>query len=64
MSMNVTSDFLYPVVVAVSAVTCLYGKDGTPFAGFRKKITSKMAQKNRYSANTQSIKSVSTWQIV
>jgi hypothetical protein len=32
--MNVTSDFLYPVVVAVSAVTCLYGKDGYPFAGF------------------------------
>jgi hypothetical protein len=37
MSMNVTSDFLYPVVVAVSAVTTLprlYGKDATPFAGF------------------------------
>jgi hypothetical protein len=32
---NVTSDFLYPVV-AVSAVThhAIYGEDGYPFAGF------------------------------
>jgi CPA2 family monovalent cation:H+ antiporter-2 len=50
MSMNVTSDFLYPVVVA----------------GFlERKLPRKWLKKiARYSANTQSIKSVSNWQIV
>jgi CPA2 family monovalent cation:H+ antiporter-2 len=70
MSMNVTSDFLYPVVVAVSAVTTFTTpfmvKMATPFAGFlEKKLPRKWLKKiARYSANTQSIKSVSTWQIV
>ncbi|MFT5963993.1 MAG: CPA2 family monovalent cation:H+ antiporter-2 [Flavobacterium sp.] len=70
MSMNVTSDFLYPVVVAVSAVTTFTTpfmvKMATPFAGFlERKLPRKWLKKiARYSANTQSIKSVSTWQIV
>jgi CPA2 family monovalent cation:H+ antiporter-2 len=70
MSMNVTSDFLYPVVVAVSAVTTFTTpfmvKMATPFAGFlERKLPRRWLKKiARYSANTQSIKSVSTWQVV
>jgi CPA2 family monovalent cation:H+ antiporter-2 len=70
MSMNVTSNFLYPVVVAVSAVTTFTTpfmvKMATPFSEFlERNLPRKWLKKiARYSANTQSIKSVSTWQIV
>jgi CPA2 family monovalent cation:H+ antiporter-2 len=43
MSMNVTSNFLYPVIVAVSAITTFTTpfmvKMATPFQSFRTKIT-------------------------
>jgi CPA2 family monovalent cation:H+ antiporter-2 len=70
MSMNVTSNFLYPVVVAVSAVTTFTTpfmvKMATPFSEYlEKKLPRKWLKKiARYSANTQSIKSVSNWQVV
>lgn len=70
MSLEVTSTFLYPIVVAVSAVTTFTTpfmvKMATPCAEY---LESHLPRKwiksiERYSANTQSIKSVSTWQIV
>jgi CPA2 family monovalent cation:H+ antiporter-2 len=70
MSMNVTSNFLYPVVVAVSAVTTFTTpfmvKMATPFSDFlERKLPRRWLKKiARYSANAQSIKSVSTWQVV
>jgi CPA2 family monovalent cation:H+ antiporter-2 len=70
MTLKVTSDFLYPIIVAVSAVTTFT----TPFLikyseTFAQFLESKMPKKwvkniNRYSVNAQAIKSVSTWQIV
>ena len=70
MTLHVTSAFLYPVVVAVSAVTAFTTpfmvKYSTPFAAFlTKKLPRKWIKRiERYSANTQAIKSVSNWQIV
>ncbi|MFA9188650.1 cation:proton antiporter [Flavobacterium sp. FBOR7N2.3] len=70
MSMNVTSGFLYPVVVAVSAVTTFTTpfmvKMAVPFSGYlEKKLPRKWTKRiDRYSANAQAIRSVSTWQIV
>ncbi len=70
MSMNVTSDFLYPVVVAVSAVTTFTTpfmvKMAVPFSGYlEKKLPRKWTKRiARYSANAQAIRSVSTWQVV
>ncbi|MEO8253398.1 MAG: cation:proton antiporter [Flavobacterium sp.] len=70
MSMNVTSKFLYPVVVAVSAVTTFTTpfmvKMAVPFSSYlEKKLPRKWTKRiARYSANAQSIRSVSTWQIV
>ena len=70
MTMNVTSDFLYPVVVAVSAVTTFTTpfmiKMAVPFSVFLerelpRKWTKRIA---RYSSNAQAIRSVSTWQVV
>ncbi len=69
-SLKVTSDFLYPIVVAVSAITTFTTpfmvKWSTPMAAF---LTRKLPRKwikriERYSANAQAIKSVTTWQIV
>ncbi|AWA30262.1 sodium:proton antiporter [Flavobacterium magnum] len=70
MTLNVTSNFLYPIVVAVSAVTTFT----TPFMVraapafadlLAKKLPRKWTKKiERYSANAQSIKSVSNWQVV
>ncbi|MBD3581540.1 cation:proton antiporter domain-containing protein [Flavobacterium selenitireducens] len=70
MTLNVTSSFLYPVVVAVSAVTTFT----TPFlikastkmsVRLEKAMPRKWLKRiERYSANAQSIKSVSNWQIV
>jgi CPA2 family monovalent cation:H+ antiporter-2 len=70
MTLNVTSDFLYPIVVAVSAITTFTTpfmvKFSTPLSVFlEKKLPRRWVKKiERYSANTEAIKSVSTWQIV
>ncbi|HEX8269054.1 MAG TPA: cation:proton antiporter [Flavobacterium sp.] len=70
MTLNVTSSFLYPIVVAVSAVTTFTTpfmvRYSTPFSEFlAHKLPRKWIKKiERYSANAQAIKSVSTWQIV
>ncbi|MBA0885484.1 cation:proton antiporter domain-containing protein [Flavobacterium undicola] len=70
MTMNVTSNFLYPVVVAVSAVTTFTTpfmvKMAVPFSGYlEKKLPRKWTKRiARYSTNAQAIRSVSTWQIV
>ncbi|GEL11571.1 transporter, CPA2 family [Flavobacterium glycines] len=70
MSMNVTSDFLYPVVVAVSAVTTFTTpfmvKMAVPFSVYLEKELPRKWTKRiaRYSANAQAIRSVSTWQVV
>lgn len=70
MTLQVTSSFLYPIVVAVSAVTTFTTpfmiKFSTPFSEY---LSRKMPRKwkksiERYSANAQAIKSVSNWQIV
>ena len=70
MSLNVTSDFLYPIVVAVSAVTTFTTpfmiKFSTPFSEFLEdKLPRRWIKRiERYSANAQSIKLVTNWQIV
>ena len=70
MSLKVTSDFLYPIVVAVSAVTTFTTpfmiKFATPFSEFLEdKLPRKWIKRiERYSANTQAIKLASNWQIV
>ncbi|TDD77623.1 cation:proton antiporter [Flavobacterium caseinilyticum] len=70
MTLNVTSDFLYPIVVAVSAVTTFTTpfmvKFATPFSEYlEKQLPRKWTKRiERYSANAQSIKLVSNWQIV
>jgi CPA2 family monovalent cation:H+ antiporter-2 len=70
MSMNVTSNFLYPVIVAVSAITTFTTpfmvKIATPFSEFlERKLPRKWLKKiARYSTNTQAIKSATTWQVV
>jgi len=70
MTLHVTSSFLYPIVVAVSAVTTFT----TPFmitlsAPFSEYLSKNLPRKwtkqiERYSANTQAIKTVSNWQTV
>ncbi len=70
MSLKVTSDFLYPIVVAVSAVTTFTTpfmiKFSTPFSEYlEKKLPRRWIKRiERYSANAQSIKLVTNWQIV
>ncbi len=70
MSLGVTSDFLYPIVVAVSAVTTFTTpfmvKLALPFSDFlAKKLPRKWLKRiERYSANAQSIRSASNWQVV
>ncbi|ESU28540.1 Na+/H+ antiporter [Flavobacterium limnosediminis JC2902] len=70
MSLKVTSDFLYPTIVAVSAITAFTTpymvKLGTPTALFlEKKLPRKWVKAiDNYSANAEAIKTVSTWQIV
>lgn len=70
MTLNVTSSFLYPVVVAVSAVTTFTTpfmvKYAVPFSHFlEQKLPKKWVKNiNRYSVNAQAIKAVSTWQKV
>jgi CPA2 family monovalent cation:H+ antiporter-2 len=70
MTMNVTSSFLYPIVVAVSAITTFTTpfmvKMATPFSEFlERKLPRKWLKRiTRYSTNTQAIKSASNWQVV
>lgn len=70
MTLKVTSDFLYPIIVAVSAITTFTTpfliKYSDPFSGYlERKLPKKWIKNiNRYSVNAQAIKSVSTWQIV
>jgi CPA2 family monovalent cation:H+ antiporter-2 len=68
MSLNVTSDFLYPIVVAVSAVTTLppiYGKmRAVPVRIFRKKTTPKMGKRIAIQCKRTGNRSVSTWQML
>ncbi|MDN3674235.1 cation:proton antiporter [Flavobacterium branchiarum] len=70
MTLKVTSDFLYPIIVAVSAITTFTTpfliKYSDPFSEFLERKLPKRWIKNinRYSVNAQAIKSVSTWQIV
>lgn len=70
MTLHVTSSFLYPIVVAVSAVTTFTTpfmiKMSTPFSEFlSKKLPRKWIKKiERYSANAQALTSASNWQIV
>lgn len=69
-TLKVTSGFLYPIVVAVSAVTTFTTpfmvKYSTPFAAYlAKKLPRKWTRKiERYSENAQTIKAASNWQIV
>jgi CPA2 family monovalent cation:H+ antiporter-2 len=69
-TLKVTSDFLYPIVVAVSAVTTFTTpfmvKFAVPFSIYlEKKIPKKWAKRIQvYSSNTEEIKSISNWQIV
>ena len=70
MTLKVTSDFLYPIIVAVSAITTFT----TPFLikyaePFSEILVQKLPRRwvrriDRYSANAQAIHSVSTWQVV
>jgi len=70
MSLKVTSDFLYPIVVAVSAITTFTTpfmvKMAVPFSDYlEKKLPRKWVKRiSRYSTNAQAISSVSTWQVV
>jgi len=70
MTLKVTSDFLYPIIVAVSAITTFTTpfliKYSDPFSDYlEKKLPKKWVKNiNRYSVNAQAIKSVSTWQLV
>ncbi|AWM12986.1 sodium:proton antiporter [Flavobacterium sediminis] len=67
LSLKVTQDFLYPVVVAVSAITTFTTpymiKFSTPFAAFVEDKLPKrwVKQIERYSAYTQAIKPTSLW---
>lgn len=70
MSLNVTNSFLYPIVVAVSAVTTFTTpfmvKMADPFSDYlEKKLPRRWTKRiSRYSTNAQAIRSVSTWQVV
>jgi len=70
MTLNVTSDFLYPIIVAVSAITTFT----TPFmirfsVPVYQRVVKLMPQKwvesiDRYSASTQTMKTASNWQLL
>lgn len=69
-TLNVTSSFLYPIVVAVSAITTFTTpymiKFSGPFSDFlSRKLPRKWLKKiERYSASSQAIKTVSNWKTV
>jgi len=66
-SLNVTSDFLYPIIVAVSAITAFTTpymiKYAIPVAAFvEEKLPKRLVKRIEiYSANAQAIKTVSVW---
>lgn len=70
LTMHVTSEFLYPIVVAVSAITTFTTpfmvKLAEPFSVYLEKKLPKKWLKGitRYSTNAQAIRAVSTWQVV
>lgn len=70
MTLGVISDFLYPIVVAVSAITTFTTpfliKYSTSFSDSLEQILPKKWVKalDKYSTNTEAIKSVSDWQVV
>jgi CPA2 family monovalent cation:H+ antiporter-2 len=70
MTLKVTHEFLYPIVVAVSAITTFTTpfmvKFAEPFSGYlENKLPKKWVKRIQlYSANTEEIKSKSNWQIV
>lgn len=70
LTLKVTSDFLYPIIVAVSAITTFTTpfmiKSATPFSEFlENKLPKKWVEKiDSYSTNTQAIKSISKWQVI
>jgi CPA2 family monovalent cation:H+ antiporter-2 len=70
MSLNVTSKFLYPIIVAVSAITTFTTpfliKYSTPFSDKLEKWLPEKWVKgiSKYSTNTEAIKSVSNWQVI
>ena len=69
-TLQATGSFLYPIVVAVSAITTFTTpfmiKFSTPFSEYlSKKLPRKWTKRiERYSANAQAIKTVSNWQAV
>jgi CPA2 family monovalent cation:H+ antiporter-2 len=69
-TLQVTSSFLYPIVVAVSAITTFTTpymiKFSEPFSEFlSRKLPRRWLKKiERYSASTQAIKTVSNWKTV
>lgn len=69
-TLKVTDSFLYPIVVAVSAVTVFTTpfmiKYSLPFSEYlSQKLPRKLTKRiERYSASTQAIKTVSLWQTV
>lgn len=69
-TLKVTSDFLYPIVVAVSAITTFTTpfmvKYAVPFSDFlEKKLPKRWVKRIKlYSSNTEEIKSESNWRIV
>lgn len=69
-TLKVTDTFLYPIVVAVSAITTFTTpfmiKMSTPFSEYlSKKLPRKWTKRiERYSANAQAIKTMSNWQVV
>ena len=69
-TLKVTSDFLYPIVVAVSAITTFTTpfmvKYAVPFSDFlEKKLPKRWVKRIKlYSSNTEEIKSESNWKIV
>ncbi|HLN94036.1 MAG TPA: cation:proton antiporter [Flavobacterium sp.] len=69
-SLKVTSAFLYPIIVAVSAITTFTTpfmvRYSAPFAGFlQRKLPRKWLRRiERYAERTNSGKSASNWQIV
>ncbi|OOV27707.1 sodium:proton antiporter [Flavobacterium sp. LM5] len=69
-TLNVTSSFLYPIVVAVSAITTFTTPYMIKFSGpFSEYLSLKLPRKwlkriERYSASTQAIKTVNNWKTV
>ncbi len=69
MNLGVTSNFLYPIVVAVSAITTFttpfFIKSSLSFHNVLQKVLPKSWQKRieEYSSSTQTIKSESNWKI-